>query len=59
MIKKIKDLTKEEINKICAKHTCGVVYCENSKCPLWYAYSCLQGFIQKIQYIEREVEVDE
>lgn len=60
MKKKIKDLTKEEIGKICSKHTQGgLVYCENSRCPLWYAYSCLQGFIQKMQYIEREVEINE
>ena len=60
MKKKIKDLTLEEIGKICAKHTQGgIVYCEYSKCPLWYAYSCLRGFIEKLQYIEREIEIDE
>lgn len=60
MKKKIKDLTLEEMGKICSKNTCGgFVYCENSKCPLWYANSCLKGFIEKLQYVEREVEVDE
>ena len=60
MEKKIKELTLKEMGKICSKHTQGgFTYCENSKCPLWFASSCLKGFIEKLQYIEREVEVDE
>lgn len=64
MKKKIKDLTKEECDKICAFHnkkgtSCLNDYAQNIKCPLWFANSCLKGFIEKIQYIEREVEIDE
>ena len=60
MIKvKIKDLTKEERDKICASQTKGYILCENTKCPLFFAGSCLKGFIEKLQYVEREVEIDE
>lgn len=60
MKKKIKDLTSEEMDKICIHHTQGgFVYCEYSKCPLWFANSCLRGFIEKIQHIEKEIEIDE
>lgn len=61
MMKKIKELTKEECNKICAFHNKKGTSClnQNCKCPLLFAGCCLKGFIEKIQYIEREVEVDE
>lgn len=60
MKKKIKDLTLEEMSKICAKYTQGgLVYCEYSKCPLWVANFCIKSFIERIQYIERQVELDE
>lgn len=59
MKKKIKDLTLEERNKICASQTKGYIYCENTNCPLFFAGTCLKGFIEKLQYIEREVELDE
>ena len=57
--KKIKDLTQEEMSKICAAQTKGYILCENTKCPLFFAGSCLKGFIERLQYIESEVEVDE
>lgn len=58
--KKIKDLTLEEMNKICAKHTCrGFACCESTNCPLFFAGSCIKGFIERLQYIEKEIEVDE
>jgi len=54
--KKIKDLTLEEMSKICSKHTQGgVVYCENSNCPLFFAGTCLKGLIERLQYIKKEV----
>lgn len=57
MKKKIKDLTQEEMSKICSKYTAGgFACCENSSCPLWFANSCLKGFIEKLQYIEKEVK---
>ena len=61
MKKKIKDLTPEERNKICASHTRGYAFCdcENNGCPLWFASTCLKGFIEKLQYVQKEVEVDE
>ena len=60
MKKKIKDLTLEEMGKICSKHTAGgFACCEYSNCPLWFANSCLKGFIEKLQHIERKVETDE
>ncbi len=64
MKKKIKELTKEECNKICALHNkkgtgCLNDYRQNIKCSLFFADSCLKGFVEKLQYVEREVEVDE
>ena len=60
MKKKFKDLNLEEMGKICSKHTAGgFACCESSKCPLWFANSCLKGFIEKLQYIEREVPIDD
>ena len=58
MKKKIKDLTLEECDKICAFHNKKGTSCLNQhiKCPLYFANSCLKGFIEKLQYIEREVE---
>ena len=32
----IKDLTKEERDKICASQTKGYILCENTKCPLFF-----------------------
>ena len=58
MTNKIKDLTEEEMRKICLKyHDCD----SDSKvnCPLWYASSCLKVFIKKMRYIEKEVKIDE
>lgn len=62
MKKKIKDLTLEECGEICVRYVkkgegCLNDYAQNIKCPLWYANSCLKGFIEKIQYIEGEVEI--
>lgn len=58
MKKKIKDLTLEEIKKICNKYSC-------NECPLNIPHSChcyglalVQGFRWTIKE-EREVEVDE
>lgn len=60
MKKKLKDLTSEEMSKICIKHTHnGIVHCENTTCPLHYANYCLKGFIEKLHYIERQIETDE
>ncbi len=62
MKKKIKDLTQEEMRNICTFHIRRGISCLNEdicKCPFWYANSCLKGFIEKLQYIEKEVEVDE
>ena len=62
MKKKIKDLTKEEMNKICAFHhekgtSCIAENTQNCKCPLFFVGSCLRGFIEKLRYIEREVSL--
>ena len=57
--KKIKDLTPEERNKICSRHSCGYALCENNACPLWFNSNCLKGFIEKLQYVQNEVEIDE
>lgn len=59
-MKKIKDLTIEEMNKICAFHNEKGTSCLNQhcKCPLLFASSCLRGFIEKLQYIEKEVDYD-
>ena len=59
MKKKIKDLTLEEMEEICVNHTCDAYVRGKSRCPLLFSNSCLQGFIEKMHYIEREVEVDE
>lgn len=54
MKKKIKDLTEEEMHKICLKyHDCDSDGKVN--CPLWYSCSCLKGFIHKMRYVEKEV----
>ena len=55
MKKKIKDLTREEFNKICSKHS----LCPN--CPLLYLDMCMGriGIIGYKDILEREVEVDE
>lgn len=59
-MKKIKDLTLEEMNKICVHHRQGgFVCCENSKCPLLFVGCCLKAFIEKLHYIEREIETNE
>lgn len=64
MKKKIKELTREEMNKMCSFHLKKGTGClnentQNRKCPLWYANQCLAHFVLKSQYLEREVEVDE
>jgi len=61
MKKKIKDLTLEEMNKICAFHNEKGTSCLNNhcKCPLLFAGACLRGFVEKLQYIKKEVEVDD
>lgn len=63
-MKKIKDLTREEMNKMCSFHLRKGIGClnentQNCKCPLWYANQCLAGFVLKLQHLEKEVEIDE
>lgn len=58
MKKKLKDLTEEEMNNIC-KNQCIKCTCENEKlitCPLWNG-KCMKGFIQRLRFVNREVEL--
>ena len=58
MKKKLKDLTDEEMNEICRKQrpqcTCGNI--ELIKCPLWNGNQCLKSFIQKLRFVNKEVQ---
>ncbi len=59
MKKKLKDLTDEEMNKICISQIVKCT-CENTKlikCPLYYCERCLRGFIEKIRYVNKEVDL--
>ncbi len=62
MKKKLKDLTEQEWRRICSKQfiKCS---CENEKlitCPLYRrGDGCVYGFIQKLRFVEREIEVEE
>ncbi len=58
MKKKLKDLTDEEMNKICVSQvvTCT---CENTKlirCPLYHG-ECLRGFIQRLRFVNKEIDL--
>lgn len=54
MKKKIKDLTLEEINKVCDKY----LYC--AQCPMFHNYTfCIKREEWLRAYLEQEVEVDE
>ncbi len=56
MAKKIKDLTDEELDSICVKYHDCTREAGKVNCPLWDG-SCLKGFIKKLRYIEKEVEL--
>ena len=59
--KKIKDLTSYEQSQICLNSQklshmiCGG--CE--VCPLAFKGKCINEFVEKLRYIEKEVEVDD
>lgn len=66
MKKKLKDLTEEDVKKICKKHIGKYGDCYN-KCPLYVlpaygtqnCYLDLQEHIKEAQKLENEVEVEE
>ena len=62
MKKKLKDLTPQERDRICSKQLKSCT-CENEKlitCPLYRrGDGCIYGFIEKLRFVEKEIEVAE
>ena len=62
MKKKLKDLTPQERDSICSKQhiKCSCLDEDLISCPLYKrGYGCMYGFIEKLRFVEKEIEVEE
>lgn len=55
-MKKIRDLTEEELNAVCKKYNDCIREAGKVNCPLWCG-ECLKGFIHKLQQVEKKIEL--